>query len=423
MDTLPPFNPATALRPGSVCLVIGHQGAGKSRLICDLICHTDASAGLLVEPRDSYRNEYKPVDDRLDLVLGEIRESAITEIVVRQRAAREHAAHTFVVLDDCIYDYVAYTLPPVRSILQFGRTHRTSLFIAQTYAMSLPPSIRVNIDYVFVFRESIRPNVRRIHSQYVADAGRYSLDDLESMLRLPRSDYDCLVIDYGSTGQIYQYRACRERVPRPLSCVDLEAFIPAAAIRPGDLCAFTGAGRKTPIICDLLAWLPDLSAGYLVMHEDAMPPYRDYMSLKGRVRTAARSIRYGYSLAQHLLDLSGATTNSFVILEDNCLHHGNVALDYLEANHTTLGITVFSSEPYVPIDRPDFLFVTYPRSERDHDIRSIHENMGIAGCIPFGEFRDLVHSLDYLRYECVVIDRRAGRLFLYKPTAQNTPTL
>jgi hypothetical protein len=415
--TLPPFNPATALRPGSVCLVIGHQGAGKSRLICDLIQHTDASAGLLVNGLpDSYRNAYTPIEDRVDLVLGEFRESAVIEIVRRQRGAHEHAIHTFVVLDDCIYDVRIFTTLPIGSILRLGRTHRTSLFVAQTYAMGLPPFIRTNIDYVFVFRESMRSNVRRIYSQYVADADRYSLGDMEAMIRLPRSDYDCLVIDYGNTGQIYRYRVCSERVPRPLSfSADLEEFDPVTAFRPGDLCAFTGAGRSTPIFCDLLARLPDLSAGYLVMHEDALPPYRDYLSLKGRVRIAVRHFLHGYSLAQHLLDLSGQTLNSFVILEDNCIYHRNVALDYLEANRRELGITVFSSKHYMPVDRPDLLFVAYPHSDRSHDLRLIYENMGIADCISFHDFRDLVYSLDYLRYECIVVDRRAGRLFLYKP--------
>jgi hypothetical protein len=415
MDTFPPFNPATAIRPGSVCLVIGHPGAGKSRLICDLILHTDASAGLLIEGRLDYSREYKTVEDRTDLMLDDFRESAVTEIVRRQRGAHEHANHTFVVLDDCIYDSKIYMSPPISSILRLGRTHRTSLFIAQTFAMSLLSTVRTNIDYIFVFRESMRPNIRRIYSQYVADSGLYTLEALETLTRLPREDYDCLVIDYGSTGQIYRYHVCRDRVSRPLSWCDLEAFDPVAAIRPGDSCGFAGTGRKTPIICDLLARLPDLSAGFLVMHEDAIPPYHDYRSLKGRIRMAVRDIRYGYSLAQHILDLSGATANSFVILEDNCIHHGNVALDYLEANRRMLGITVFSSEPYMPVNRPDFLFVTYPRTRREFDITAIHENMGIVNRIPFREFRDLIHSLDYLRYECVVIERSTGKLFLYKP--------
>lgn len=415
MDTLPPFNPATALRPGSVCLVIGYRGAGKSRLICDLIRHTDASAGLIIEGGQDYTREYKPIEDRTDLVLEELRESAINEIVQRQRTAREHAVHTFVVLDDCIYDYKAYTSWPVSSIMRFGRTHRTSLFIAETYAMSLPPSVRTNIDYIFVFRESMRPNVRRIYDQYIADRGLYSRDTLEALIRLPRSGHDCLAIDCGSTGQIYRYHVCRDRVPRPLGCRDLEEFDPHTAIRPGDSCGFAGSGRKTPILCDLISRLSDLSAGYLVMHEDAMPPYHDYRALKGRVRTAVRGFHYGRSLARYILDMSGATANSFVILEDTCTHLGNVALDYLEANRRELGITVFSSQPYTSTFRPDFLFVTYLRSDRDHNIRSIHENMGIAGHIPFGEFCDLVHSLDYLRYECVVIERRTGKLFLYKP--------
>jgi hypothetical protein len=407
--TLPPFDPPTMLRSGAVGLIIGHQNSGKTTLMCDLFKGRDLHGGLIVEHTLNSR-QYGDLADQADLFLEEFRESAATELISRQRRAGADASDSFVILDDCIYHISLYLSRPIRTLFEHGRSLRTTTLIAQTYAMGLPPTVRTRIDWVFVFRESIRPNVRRIHEQYIRCG--LSLSAFEALLRLPREDYDCLAIDYGNTGQIYRYHANRNRVPRPSSLLKAEEFDPPMAIRPGDRCAFTGTGRKTPILCDLLSRLPDLSAGYLLMHEDAAPPFQDYAPLRDRVRTAARSMRYGHSLAQHLLDLS---ENSFVVLEDNCTHFGNIALNYLEAHRRELGITVFSSEPYMPADRPDFLFVTYPRENRDHALRSVHETMGIADRIPFHEFRDLVHSLDYLRFECVVIERRTGRLWLYHP--------
>jgi hypothetical protein len=282
--------------------------------------------------------------------------------------------------------------------------------------MGLPPIIRTRVDWVFVFRESIHSNVRRTYNQYIDGRTQYSLSDFEALLRLPRDGYDCLAIDYGRTGKIYRYRACRDQLPQPLLLSTIEKFNPVSAIRPGDLCAFTGAGRKTPIICDILARRPDLSAGYIVMHEDVTPPFQDYLSLKEQTRTVVRSLRNGYSLARHILDLSGATDSSFVVMEDMCTRHGNVAIDYLEAYRRTLGITVFSSQPFTYISRPDYLFMTFPQKNKDYTITAAHETMGIAGIISLDDLRSIVHSLDYLRFECLVIDRRAARIFLYRPT-------
>lgn len=403
------------LQSGSVGLIIGHQNSGKTTLMCDLLKGRALSGGLIVEHTlNSHR--YGALADQADLFLEEFRESAATELITRQRRAGADASESFVLLDDCIYDLSIYFLRPIRALFEHGRSLRTTTLIAQTYAMGLPPTIRTRVDWVFVFRESIHSNVRRTYNQYIDGRTPFSLSDFEGLLRLPRDGYDCLAIDYGRTGKIYRYSACCDQVPQPLLLTAIEEFHPISAIRPGDLCAFTGAGRKTPIICDILARRPDLSAGYIVMHEDVTPPFQDYLSLKGKTRTAVRSLRNGYSLARHILDLSGTTDNSFVVMEDMCTRHGNVAIDYLEAHRRTLGITVFSSQPFAYTSRPDYLFMTFPQKKMDYTVTAAHETMGIASIISLDDFRSIVYSLDYRRFECLVIDRRAARIFLYRPT-------
>jgi hypothetical protein len=78
------------------------------------------------------------------------------------------------------------------------------------YAMGIPPNLRTNIDWVFILRETILANKKRLFEQY---AGMFpNFDTFCSVMNSCTENYECLVIHNGSKSnnledQVYWYKA------------------------------------------------------------------------------------------------------------------------------------------------------------------------------------------------------------------------
>ena len=78
------------------------------------------------------------------------------------------------------------------------------------YIMGIPPQLRSNVDYVFILRENVFANRKRIYDNY---AGMFpSFDIFCQVLNACTENYECLVIHNGSksnklTEQVYWYKA------------------------------------------------------------------------------------------------------------------------------------------------------------------------------------------------------------------------
>ena len=116
----------------------------------------------------------------------------------------------FLILDDCLYDNSWQKDKNVRSCFMNGRHYKLMFILTMQFALGIPPNLRTNIDYVFILRENIWSNRKRLYDHY---AGMFPTFEMfcETMDQCTEN-YECLVIDNTSKSnkiedQVYWYRA------------------------------------------------------------------------------------------------------------------------------------------------------------------------------------------------------------------------
>jgi hypothetical protein len=399
VDRLPPFQPD--LTPGRIHLLIGHRNAGKTRLIRNLLSATDASDGFSI-------NGMGPSFPRAAIERDEFHPDQLRDFLCNRDPHPN--THGYVTLDDCIYDNHTFVHPAVRTLFQRSRTLNLTVYVTLLYAAGIPPAVRSCIDYVYIYRETIRSNVRRLYDQYLA--GVQGAPDLETfrcyLAGLRRCEYDCLVLSQ-LTGQLHLYRSDLPlplllRQPDPHARATLPPpFRPATQLEPGDLCHFVGNGFITPAMCALLNDFPSdrLAPGFLLQRETEFPlATGEYASIADRVGVVSDYSSRGEALANFLLDTSGPT---FVVL-DGWFHTQDLPYRFLAAHRRERGLLTLVSESCwwwaAPLVRgesaPDYLFFHMPLPESIPDAYR-------AALLPH---RRLMAALNPLRYECLVIDLR-----------------
>ena len=117
---------------------------------------------------------------------------------------------TFVILDDCLYDNTWSRDKLMRLLFMNGRHWKVMLIITMQYPLGIPPTLRTNIDYVFILREPYLTNRKRIWENYASMFP--TLESFSSVMDQTTENYECLVINNNAKSnklqdQIFWYKA------------------------------------------------------------------------------------------------------------------------------------------------------------------------------------------------------------------------
>ena len=116
----------------------------------------------------------------------------------------------FLILDDCLYDSSWIRDSNIRSLFMNGRHYKVLFIITMQYALGIPPSLRTNIDYVFILRENYVSNRRKLYEHY---AGMFPTFEIFcQVMDQCTEDYNCLVINNNAKSnkledQVFWYKA------------------------------------------------------------------------------------------------------------------------------------------------------------------------------------------------------------------------
>jgi hypothetical protein len=116
----------------------------------------------------------------------------------------------FLILDDCLYDKSWVNDKNIRLLFMNGRHYFAMVIITMQYALGIPPNLRTNIDYVFILRENIYCNRKRIYEQY---AGMFpSFEVFCQVMDQCTENFECLVVNNNAKSnkiddQIFWYKA------------------------------------------------------------------------------------------------------------------------------------------------------------------------------------------------------------------------
>lgn len=209
------------VKDDKVCVFIGKRETGKSFCVKDLLFHHQhIPTGIVISSTEEanrfYGNFIPPI-----FIYYEYTPEIINNLITRQKEIfkkkqtdtyRYKALDTkaFLILDDLMFDTSWISSQEIKQLFMNGR-HYTILFcITMQYPLGIPPMLRTNIDYVFLMRENIHANKKRLYENY---GGMFpSLDVFCQVLDNVTENYGCLVIHNNSKSnkiedQVFWYKA------------------------------------------------------------------------------------------------------------------------------------------------------------------------------------------------------------------------
>lgn len=208
---------------GPVIILLGKRDTGKSFLIRDLLFyHQDIPIGTVISGTEAGNGFFGSHVPKL-FIHDEYCSKIIENILRRQKTVLKQVTsevaqygrtnidpRTFVILDDCLYDNTWARDKLMRLLFLNGRHWKVMLIISMQYPLGIPPMLRSNIDYVFILRENVLSNRKRIWENYASMFP--TLDAFCAIMDQTTENYECLVIYNSSKSnqlneQVYWYKA------------------------------------------------------------------------------------------------------------------------------------------------------------------------------------------------------------------------
>lgn len=196
----------TSITDDKVVVMIGKRNTGKSFLIKDLLYYNNSfQVGTVISGTESANNFYGEMVPKI-FIHDEFRQNIIDNVVKRQqhviKSLNEEKVkyggskidpRSFLILDDCLYDSSWTKDKNVRALFMNGRHLKMFFIISMQYPLGIPPNLRTNIDYIFILRENIVANRKRIYDNY---AGMFqNFEIFCQVMDQCTENYECLVID------------------------------------------------------------------------------------------------------------------------------------------------------------------------------------------------------------------------------------
>ncbi len=213
----------SSIKDDSVVVLIGKRNTGKSYLTKDLLYNNrDIPVGTVISPTEMankfYSNMIPPI-----FIHDEYTPPVVSNVVKRQKKLKKIVntpnnntnaenldLRTFLILDDCLYDNSWQKDKNIRNIFMNGRHYNILFILTMQFALGIPPNLRTNIDYVFILRENIVSNRKRIYDHY---AGMFPTFDMFcSTMDQCTENFECLVICNNAKSnkiedQVFWYKA------------------------------------------------------------------------------------------------------------------------------------------------------------------------------------------------------------------------
>ena len=186
-----------------VCVFIGKRETGKSFLVKDLLYyHKDIPMGTVISATEGANHFFSKIVPSA-CIYEEFDKDIVKRILTRQKRIAKSKDNgrinskiddrIFFILDDCLYDQSWTKNKNIRAMFMNGRHLKLFFIITMQYPLGIPPNLRTNIDFVFILRENIVGNRKRIYENY---AGMFpTFEVFSQVMDQCTENFECLVID------------------------------------------------------------------------------------------------------------------------------------------------------------------------------------------------------------------------------------
>jgi hypothetical protein len=210
-------------RKSPMIVVIGKKDTGKSFLVRDILYNTQECypIGTVISGTE-LANEFFQHMVPSKLIHDKYKPEIVQNVIKRQltlKQARNQSKmsgasnidpRAFLILDDCLYDATWIREESTRYVFMNGRHVDLTTIITMQYPLGITPNLRTNVDFIFILRETILGNRKRIYENY---AGMFPTFDMFcQFMDQCTENYECLVICNGVQSnrledQVFWYKA------------------------------------------------------------------------------------------------------------------------------------------------------------------------------------------------------------------------
>jgi hypothetical protein len=213
----------TTITDDSVVVFIGKRKTGKSWLLKNLLYyHRDIPIATIISSTESANKFYGDIVPSL-FIHDEISPALLDNVVKRQKIIRKQMdklkrrtgscnidPRALLVLDDCLHDKSWVNMQSIREIFLNGRHWKMFFMLTMQHPLGIPPSLRTNIDFVFISRENNINNRKRIYDNYASMFP--SFDMFCTVMDQCTENYECLVVQINAQSnklqdQVFWYKA------------------------------------------------------------------------------------------------------------------------------------------------------------------------------------------------------------------------
>lgn len=191
----------TRIKDDKIVIMIGKRGTGKSWLIRDLMYHhRSIPVGAVISPTESSNGFFKHFIPKI-FIHDEYHPSITANFMKRQvkmtklieKGEKNIDPRAYLIFDDCLYDNSWKNDKYIREVFLNGRHRAIQFLLSLQYAIGINPMLRTNVDFIFILRENIISNRRKLYEQY---AGMFPTFEMFcSTMDQCTENYECLVID------------------------------------------------------------------------------------------------------------------------------------------------------------------------------------------------------------------------------------
>jgi len=216
------FNPQE-MKQDHIALYVGRRRSGKSYLLKDIISyHKDIKIGLVISPTEISNQFFQKFIPNI-LIYDEYTPEIIQRFLDRQIKVTKQRndeikkygksdidPRAFIILDDCLYDKTWQSDKNIRSIFMNGRHYSIMTIITSQTPLGLNPTLRSQIDYVFIFKNNVIKEREKIYNHYAGICNSFEV--FNKIMDNTTENFEIMVIDNTTQGnniteQIKWYKA------------------------------------------------------------------------------------------------------------------------------------------------------------------------------------------------------------------------
>jgi hypothetical protein len=194
------FDPSIIALDSTICLIAKRRG-GKSAALRALMYHFRSIPRGIVMSGSEHVNRFFSEFIPESYIYGEY-DPKLLETIFKKQSQRIRKADGkkglenafFIIMDDMLSDSKSWKNDrQIRELLMNSRHLGIFSCITLQYPLGFGPDLRTNLDYVFIFRESIRANRKRLWENFAGVIPTFA--EFETLMEAITVDYNCLVIN------------------------------------------------------------------------------------------------------------------------------------------------------------------------------------------------------------------------------------